>query len=248
MSLRVVNVASQVDGLEGEMAMFACDAMTWARILEELQALFACKIQKMWRQKRHFTWARILEELQALFACKIQKMWRQKRQFRMLKKFKEAVKVQVSSEFEAEEALEAEWRRKGDFQEGRLARALQSTQMPNLTFEQAPTCHAEGRQALTQLDQKSRQLFRLERTLAPKTETFDRSLLMQKTLTRLRKVEKILAKESRRIRESSRPATSQDGSAVGGAQAGGGGMPFDPTAETGPVFMSEERLLGAHGC
>ena len=55
---------------------------------------------------------------------------------------------------------------------------------------------------------------------------------MDKTLKRLRKVEKILAKENRRIRESSRPNTSQSKE--------GGSKPFDLPDANAPVVQSEE--------
>ena len=35
--------------------------------------------------------------------------------------------------------IQEEWRRKGDVKEMRLAKALRTTQMPNLTFEQVPS-------------------------------------------------------------------------------------------------------------
>jgi len=84
-------------------------------------------------------------------------------------------------------------------------RAERGAPAPARSFEEA-----EGRAALTQLDKRSRRLFRLERTLAPTVETFDRALLFDRTLKRLRMVERTLATEARRIRDATRPVATLD--------------------------------------
>jgi hypothetical protein len=51
---QVVDAAQEEAGADGERPHFRCDARVWARAMLELKGLFAVKIQRMWRGKRHF--------------------------------------------------------------------------------------------------------------------------------------------------------------------------------------------------